>query len=58
MQEGKEAPGLLRDPKQNQFPDFICISDFTRDGEDGPAYCKRVLGVEPGGGPTKKAAAE
>ena len=56
MQEGKEAPGLLRDPKQNQFPDFICISDFTRDGEDGPAYCKRVLGVAPGGGPTKAAA--
>ncbi len=47
MQEGKEAPGLLRDPRQNQFPDFICISDFTQAGEDGPAYCRRVLGHSP-----------
>ena len=44
MQDGKEAPGLLRDPKENEFPDFICTADFVEDGEDGPAYCRRILG--------------
>jgi hypothetical protein len=47
MDEGNEPPGLLRDPTRNQFPDFICISDFVSDGEDGPAYCRRVLGAAP-----------
>ena len=44
MQAGGEAPGLLRDPKENQFPDFLCTAQFIEDGEDGPAYCRRVLG--------------
>jgi phthalate 4,5-dioxygenase oxygenase subunit len=44
MQAGGEAPGLLRNPAQNQFPDFICTAQFIPDGEDGPAYCRRVLG--------------
>jgi hypothetical protein len=35
----------LRDPKENQFPDFICTSDYIEDGEDGPAYCRRTLGL-------------
>ena len=56
MQDGNEAPGLRHDPKENQFPDFICTADYIPDGEDGPAYCRRVLGVEPGGSPTKVAA--
>jgi phthalate 4,5-dioxygenase len=56
MQDGKNAPGRLTDPKQNTFPDFICTGDYIRDGEDGPAYCRRVLGVGPGGGPNKVAA--
>jgi hypothetical protein len=56
MQDGNEAPGLRHDPAENQFPDFICTADYIPDGEDGPAYCRRVLGVEPGGGPTKVAA--
>jgi phthalate 4,5-dioxygenase oxygenase subunit len=47
MDDGKEAPGLLRDPKRNQFPDFICTADYVQDGEDGPAYCNRVLGDGP-----------
>jgi len=50
------APGLLRDPKQNTFPDFICTADYVRPGEDGTAYCKRVLGQGPDGGPNKVAA--
>lgn len=47
MQAGGEAPGLLRDPKRNQFPDFICTAQFINDDEDGPAYCRRVLGDIP-----------
>jgi hypothetical protein len=58
MEETGEAPGLLRYPKENQFPDFICTADYIPDGEDGSAYCKRVLGVNPGGGPMNRAAAE
>ena len=45
MQEGHEAPGLLRDPRENHFPDFICTSDYIEDTEDGPAYCRRTLGL-------------
>jgi phthalate 4,5-dioxygenase oxygenase subunit len=45
MEQGGEAPGLLRDPAANRFPDFLCTADFLRDGEDGPAYCRRVLGM-------------
>ena len=56
IQEGKEAPGRLMDPKQNTFPDFICTGDYIPDGEDGPAYCRRVLGIGPGGGPHEAAA--
>jgi len=51
-----EAPGILRDPTQNTFPDFICTGDYIPDGEDGPAYCRRVLGMGPSGGPHKAAA--
>jgi phenylpropionate dioxygenase-like ring-hydroxylating dioxygenase large terminal subunit len=47
MQAGGEAPGLLRDTAQNQFPDFICTADFIEDGEDGPAYIRRILGAFP-----------
>ena len=47
VQDGKEAPGLLRDAKDNRFPDFICTADYIPDGEDGPAYCARVLAEAP-----------
>jgi phenylpropionate dioxygenase-like ring-hydroxylating dioxygenase large terminal subunit len=57
MDETGEAPGLLRDPRENQFPDFICTADYIREGEDGPAYCRRILSGDPGG-PAHKAAAE
>ncbi len=56
MEDGKEAPGRLHDPAQNYFPDFICTADYIPDGEDGPAYCKRVLAQGPGSGPAKVAA--
>ena len=47
MQDGGEAPGLLRDAAQNQFPDFICTADFIEEGEDDPAYIRRILGEFP-----------
>lgn len=47
MQAGGEAPGLLRDAGQNTFSDFICTADFIEDGEDGPAYIRRILGDLP-----------
>jgi len=43
MQDGGEAPGLIRDGSEGLFPDFICTSVFIEDDEDGPSYCKRVL---------------
>jgi phthalate 4,5-dioxygenase len=52
MEAGKEAPGRLHDPMHNQFPDFVCSSDYVPDGEDPPAYCRRILSG------TTKAAAE
>ena len=51
MEETGEAPGLLRNPEENQFTDFVCSSTYIEDHEDGPAYCRRVLA-------TRKAAAE
>jgi hypothetical protein len=42
-----EAPGLLRDAAQNQFPEFISTADFIEDGEDGPASIRRILGDFP-----------
>ncbi|MDA0240105.1 MAG: Rieske 2Fe-2S domain-containing protein [Proteobacteria bacterium] len=47
MQQGNDAPGLLHSMDQNQFPDFLCTSDYIPDGEDGPAYCRRILGELP-----------
>lgn len=50
VQDGGEAPGLIRDPAKTQFADFICTSVFIEDDEDGPSYCRRAL--------AEKAAAE
>lgn len=43
LQDGGEAPGLIRDPVHTQFADFICTSGFIEDHEDGPSFCRRVL---------------
>jgi hypothetical protein len=51
LEETGEAPGLLRDPAENQFADFVCSATYIEDHEDGPAYCRRVLAA-------RKAAAE
>ncbi len=42
-----EDPGLIRDPANAQFSDFICTSGHIEDDEDGPSYCRRVLGAKP-----------
>jgi phenylpropionate dioxygenase-like ring-hydroxylating dioxygenase large terminal subunit len=46
MEESGEAPFLLRDPADARFADFICISTYIDDDEDGPSYCRRVLGAK------------
>lgn len=43
VQEGKEAPGLLRNRSERLYPDFICTSGYIEDQEDGPGYCRRLL---------------
>jgi phenylpropionate dioxygenase-like ring-hydroxylating dioxygenase large terminal subunit len=50
MQDGGEAPWLVRNSSDNAFADFICTSGYIEDDEDGPSFCRRVL--------TSKAAAE
>ena len=46
MEDTGEAPGLLRNPADNQFADFLCISGYIEDHEDGPAFCRRMLGAK------------
>jgi len=46
VQEGKEAPGLLREASQNPFTDFVCTSGYIEDHEDGPSFCRRVLNAK------------
>jgi phthalate 4,5-dioxygenase len=43
IQDGAEAPGLIRDPAKTEFADFICTSGYIEDNEDGPSCCRRVL---------------
>ena len=43
IEEGGEAPGLIRSHADSPFADFICTSTFIEDHEDGPAFCRRVL---------------
>jgi phthalate 4,5-dioxygenase len=45
MQETGEAPWRIKDSTDNPFADFVCVSTFVDDNEDGPAYCRRVLGA-------------
>jgi phthalate 4,5-dioxygenase len=44
VEEGGEAPGLVRDHADSPFRDFLCIGTFIEDHEDGPAFCRRMLG--------------
>ena len=44
IESGGEAPGLVRDRTDNPFVDFVCEAAFVEDHEDGPSYCRRILG--------------
>jgi phthalate 4,5-dioxygenase oxygenase subunit len=44
MQEGKEAPGLMRD--NNYLSDFICFEGPIADSEDGPSQCRKLLATK------------
>ena len=44
VEAGTEAPGLIRNNAEGLFSDFICTSVFIDDDEDGPSYCRRMLG--------------
>ena len=43
VQEGKPAPGQIRNRAEGFFRDFICTSVFIEDDEDGPSFCRRAL---------------
>ncbi|MFN4281369.1 MAG: Rieske 2Fe-2S domain-containing protein [Alphaproteobacteria bacterium] len=43
VEEGKEAPGLIRTRADNPFADFVCTSGYIEDHEDGPSFCRRLL---------------
>lgn len=43
IEDGKPAPGQIRDPSRGIFADFICIADYIENDEDGPGYCRRAL---------------
>jgi phenylpropionate dioxygenase-like ring-hydroxylating dioxygenase large terminal subunit len=46
VQEGKEAPGLLREGSPSPFTDFVCTSGYIEDHEDGPSFCQRILNTK------------
>jgi phenylpropionate dioxygenase-like ring-hydroxylating dioxygenase large terminal subunit len=48
VQEGKEAPGLIRAQAKNPFDDFVCAASYIEEHEDGPSYCRRVLASKAG----------
>jgi hypothetical protein len=46
MQAGGEAPWVHRNPNENAFADFVCASGYLQEGEDGPAFCRRILAAK------------
>ncbi len=43
VQEGKEAPGLVRDHPERYLDEFLCIETAIEPHEDGPSFCRRVF---------------
>jgi phenylpropionate dioxygenase-like ring-hydroxylating dioxygenase large terminal subunit len=43
VQEGKEAPGLLRVSPKDFLADFVCFEGPINDDEDGPTCARRLL---------------
>lgn len=46
VQEGREAPGLIRNKGESFYRDFICTSVHIEDHEDGPKFCQRMLAAK------------
>ena len=46
VQEGKEAPGLIRNQADGIYSDFICTSTYIEDHEDGASFCRRILSAK------------
>jgi hypothetical protein len=42
VQEGGEAPGLIRQNPKEFLDDFICFEGPISDDEDGPSYCRKA----------------
>ena len=43
VQQGKEAPGLVRSGSESPFADFVCTAGYLEENEDGPSFCRRLL---------------
>ena len=42
VQEGREAPHVVRDPKLNRFPHLVVISEVIPSGTDWKDYTKKI----------------
>ena len=42
VQEGREPPHVIREPRQNRFPHFLVISDMVPDAGDWKAYTQTL----------------
>jgi phthalate 4,5-dioxygenase len=43
MQDGGDAPGLIRNNPHEVMTNFICFEGPVEDDEDGPTYCRRLM---------------
>ena len=43
IQDGGEAPGLIRSDPKGILTDFICFEGPISEDEDGPTYCRRLM---------------
>ena len=43
VQEGREAPGLVREHPERYLDEFLCVETAIEPHEDGPSYCRRVF---------------
>jgi hypothetical protein len=43
VQDGKEAPGLVREHPEQYLENFLCIETAIEPHEDGPSYCRRIF---------------
>jgi phenylpropionate dioxygenase-like ring-hydroxylating dioxygenase large terminal subunit len=43
VQEGKDAPGLIRSNPKEIMANFVCFEGPIEGHEDGPSYCRRLM---------------